>query len=321
MKVLVTGGLGYVGSACAKLMIEHEHDVLIVDDGRDSVAASGRRAADVFGQEMVLRRSIGKVEAATIRLFNPDLVMHFAGSASIGPGEKDPDSYLTNNVVEFQAFLRALSETTCRNIIFSGTAAVYGTQEAPVSETVPPRPDSWYAWSKLLAEQYLVWMAKVHEFRYVAFRYFNVAGAGYDIVERRKKEEHLIPLAFDALIEGNSFVVNGVDHPTSDGTCIRDFVHVLDVAEAHRRAAGELIEGRIDGEIINLGSGKGYSVLEVLKKVEEITGQKIDLKHGLHRDGDSISRIADVEKARRLLGWSPVLGLHEMIRDAWAAKT
>jgi|FLYK01.1.fsa_nt_gi UDP-glucose 4-epimerase len=313
-RIVITGGLGYIGSACAQRLIEEGYEVRILDDGRDSVAEG------YFDSSIVWRLNIGSAEVRKLLAeFSPDVVIHLAASASVGYGERDVIGYTRNNVCSFADLLESLRNSApSAAILFSSTFAVYGgVVEAPVDERHPRVPSSWYGWTKLFGEEMLARFGQSQGVRYLIFRYANVAGAAYGIVERRKKEEHLIPLVVQAAIEDKELVVNGTDWPTRDGTCVRDFVHVLDVADAHLLAISALLEGRASGEILNIGTSQGITVLEVISTVERISGRRIRWKAGPRRPGDPAVLLSDPSRAMSLLGWKPTRTFDQMIRDAW----
>lgn len=316
MRVLVTGGLGFVGGVVSRRLLELGHDVLIVDAGIDSVAE------DKFDPVNMIRGRI-KDAGEILEMFKPEVVMHFAASAMVEEGERMPIEYAENNVHEWSQFLKACLKHGTKKIVHSGTCAAYGEpKRVPIDEAHPIAPVCWYGWTKFLAEQLMVQLSKAHGIEYVGFRYFNVAGTGYGIVERRRREEHLIPKALDAVEKDTELTVNGLDYQTKDGSCVRDYVHVLDLAEAHVMAAAGLVGdlSAVKNQIVNLGTGKGSSVMDVINTVEEVTRQKVRWKAGPRRPGDSPMLIADYAKAKELFGWEPKKTLTEMIKDAWQAR-
>ena len=315
MKVLVTGGLGFIGGVTSKLLLQRGHDVLIVDDGRTSIADKQ------FDWRIVVNKSIGTLPKKHIEQFKPDVVMHFAASASVGEGEKDPMAYLDNNLTEFGGFLYTAMKAGVTKVIHSGSSAVY-SEPSPTAckEDWTTAPVSWYGWTKLVAERLLHQLSKSSGLEYVGFRYFNVAGAGLGVVETRVGDR-LIPKILEALALGKRFTIYGEDWPTPDGTCIRDYIHVLDLAEAHIRAAERMMGGSVKNEIINLGSGKGYSIREVMKEAERVTGRELHYSVGARRPGDSAARFADVLKAKLLLEWEPQRTLADMILDSWKGRS
>ncbi len=308
MRVLITGGCGFVGSVTAKLFLGRGHDVLIVDDLRDSVAS------ELFSSKMILRRSIERCNAAEIKKFAPDVVLHFAASAAVGFGEADPIGYAKNNVGAFSQFLKTLIKAKARKIIHSGSCTVYGNAEStPIAEDHPVLPVSWYGWTKLLAEKLVT--HPTNAFRWIGFRYFNAAGSAYGVVEYRKQEERLIPKALRAGRTGYAVKIHGTDYPTKDGTCVRDYVHVLDIAEAHVKAAEALHHEKLTNEIINLGTGIGSSVKDVLDTIEDVSGLKLRREEGPKRPGDVPVAVASYTKAHKLLGWEPTKNLRQIVED------
>lgn len=314
MRVLVTGGLGYIGSIVSKLLLEKGHDVLIVDDGRSSIAES------FFSPEIVVPSSIADVPLERILEFSPDVTMHFAASAVVHESERRPEEYLENNVFQFSRLLSKIIKSGCRNFINSGSTTVYGIPPGnSADEDTPTLPVSWYGWTKLIVEQYLSRMARIHGIQYVGFRYANPAGSGFGIAERREEQTRLIPSIFASLKSGVPVFVHGTDYATRDGTCVRDYVHVLDVAEAHLLAAEALVSKAVSGEFVNLGSETGHSVLEIIRAVESVTGVSIPFVRAARREGDSPANVASCRKANRLFGWTPKRGLSELISDTWKA--
>lgn len=312
MKVLVTGGLGYVGSVVSKLLIEKGHDVLIVDDGRSSIAEGH------FDPGIIVNSAIADLPLGRIQDFSPDVAMHFAASAIVHEGEKDPAGYLENNVLQFSRFLDTLIKSGCRNFINSGSTTVYGILPGDFAdENTPTLPVSWYGWTKLIVEQYLSRMAKLNGIRYVGFRYANPAGAGFGIAEERKTQTRLIPSIFASLKSGIPVSVCGTDYATRDGTCVRDYVHVLDVAEAHLFSALGLRGNALSAEFVNLGSSKGSTVLEIIREVEEVSGQKVSWSPGPRRSGDAAINVVSGKRATALFGWEPRRTLKDIVRDAW----
>jgi UDP-glucose 4-epimerase len=314
-RIAVTGGLGFVGSATALRLLAEGHEVLVVDDGRDSVARGAFRPSEVF---------LSKIEspetAAAIARFRPAVVCHFAATADVEQCAADPLRAAENNVGAWATFLKTAIMQAIP-VVHSGTCAVYGRPETlPVGETDPERPESWYGWTKLFAEKVL----RASGLPAVFFRYFNVAGSVAGIVEKRRSETHLVPNLLARAADGLPFRLNGRDFPTPDGTPVRDFVHVEDVARAHAEAAVRLAaRGHADplsGEIVNLGSGRGCSVFEVLYKVEKITGKTLLVARAPRREGDIPEIWADCQKAEKLLGWKAKNSLADCIRDACEAR-
>lgn len=313
---MVTGGLGYVGGVTSKLLVERGHDILIVDDFRDSVTPK-----NFFGKDQVVRCRISEMDDKVVRRFSPDVVLHFAASAAVGLCEDDPMGAVLNNVSEWAAFVGTCLKAGVKRFVNSGTCSVYGVPERlPVSENHPTAPMSWYGKTKLMAEELLVRMARQGLVEFSGLRYFNVVGTAYGVVERRKKEERLLPKALDAAVAGETLTINGLSWPTTDGTCVRDYVHVQDIAEGHLAAAEKLVSGEVVNEIINLGTGVGSSIFQVVQAVSKVTGVTLSTRKGDPRPGDVPAVVADSLKAQRVLGWVPKMGLEQMIESMWAAR-
>jgi UDP-glucose 4-epimerase len=268
--------------------------------------------ADV-GDQAALRR--------TFREYSIDAVMHFAAFAYVGESVQAPGLYFDNNVVNTLRLLEAMREEQVKKIVFSSTCATYGQpQEIPISEAHVQRPVNPYGESKLMVERLLYWYSSIHGCAAVALRYFNAAGADPDgeLGERHEPETHLIPLALSAASGSTrSLDIYGTDYPTPDGTAIRDYLHVNDLAEAHVAALRYLQAGE-SSDVFNLGTGAGYSVREVVKMVEQVTGKKVPVQECARRSGDPASLVADASKAARVLNWRPrCSSLEDMIRTAW----
>lgn len=306
MRFLITGGCGFVGGVVSKYLMETGHEILVLDDGSSSVVE------DLPG-DVVIWESISGIDCRSIERFAPDAVLHFAARASVEAGERDPFTYVQNNVMEFSWFLNTLLRAGVRRVVHSGSYAVYGQPTVvPTPETCVPAPVSWYGWTKLMAEQLVVHLGKMGQLKYVAFRYGNAAGSAYGVVEF--KNDRLIPNAVRAASTDGTVIVNGDDYPTPDGTAVRDYVHVLDLAEAHLLAATALVEDEVTNEIVNLGSGRGWSVREVLSAVGRVV-RPVRVKVGCRRLGDPPILVADPAKAKRLYGWTAKRGLEDCVRD------
>ena len=314
--ILVTGGAGYIGSITTELLLEEGYDVIVIDDLRDgkreAVLESARFYFGDYGNEI----SISKL----IIQYNINTVIHFAASAKIPESVKEPELFYFNNFVNGLALLRVMLGEGCKNIIFSSSAAVYGEPDyVPIDEGHPKRPINPYGQTKLDFERILYWYHKAYGLRANCFRYFNAAGATERLGEWRKEESHLIPLTIEtALGKREKLKIYGNDYDTKDGTCIRDYVHVRDIARAHVLALKNLEERPY--EAYNLGSEKGYSVLEVVEKVSEVTGIEVNHEVVGRRAGDAVRLVASNGKAKIELGWEPELGLEEMIRSTWEWK-
>lgn len=319
MRLLVTGGAGYIGSAVAELLISQGHDVVVLDD-----LSTGHADAVPAGAEFVTGAITS--HAAGILASGVDAVLHFAAKSLVSESVADPLQYWRHNLGGTLALLEAMRATGTRRIVFSSTAAVYGEPEkVPIEETAPPRPTSPYGASKLAVDTALDAFAPLHGIGGVSLRYFNVAGAhrsrsGRWLGERHDPETHLIPtvLAIAAGAPGAGEVVRifGEDYPTPDGTCIRDYIHVTDLARAHLLALAACTPG--EHRVYNLGSGSGFSNREVLAVCREVTGQELPSRVEGRRAGDPAVLVASSGRIRADLGWQPERGLRDMVADAWS---
>jgi UDP-glucose 4-epimerase len=316
MRLLVTGGAGYIGSVVAAQLIHAGHDVTVLDD-----LSTGHADAVPSGARFV--RGDLRGEAASVLAGGIDAVLHFAARSLVGESVAEPGRYWSHNLGGSLALLEAMRAAGVKTIVFSSTAATYGEPERiPVEETAPPRPTSPYGASKLAVDTALAEYARMHGFGAVSLRYFNVAGAFLDqagawLGERHTIETHLIPNVLRiARDQSGPVSIFGDDYPTPDGTCIRDYIHVTDLAAAHLLALAGCRPA--EHQIFNLGCGTGYSNLEVLAACREVTGLEIPAKVTARRAGDPAVLIASSERIGRELGWRPERGLREMVADAWA---
>jgi UDP-glucose 4-epimerase len=316
MKLLVTGGAGYVGSVLASRLISAGHAVAVLDN-----LSSGHRDAVPAGAQLV----IGDVSTDARRVLDQtfDAVVHMAALSLVAESEADPAGYWRQNLGATVALLAAMQSARVPRIIFSSTAAVYGNPgDAPITESSPPRPESAYGSSKLAADVLLAEHARLSGIAAVSLRYFNVAGAcqhegRHWLGERHRPETHLIPtLLWSALRGGPPVSINGPDYPTRDGTCVRDYVHVSDVAAAHLLALEACSPGR--HLVYNLGSGAGFSNLDVIATCSRVTGRDIPVRTAQRRPGDPAVLIASSDRIRTDLGWQAERDLEDMVRDAWA---
>ena len=314
--ILVTGGAGYIGSHTIKVLLGRGHEVVALDN-----LSTGHR-------ELVLCDEFVEVDLldypALEEVFSRypvRSVIHFAARTAVGESVENPRVYYETNVVGGLNLLRAMAEGGVEEIIFSSSAAVYGDPETlPIPEDHPKRPKSPYGRTKWIFEEILADYARAYGLRYVALRYFNAAGSDPDgrIGEWHDPEPHLIPIVLEAALGLRDHVeIFGTDYDTPDGTCIRDFIHVVDLAEAHVLALERLREGRV-GTAYNLGTGTGHSVREVIEACRRVTGREIPVVEGPRRPGDPPALVADPTKARRELGWEPrFTSLEEIIATAW----
>jgi UDP-glucose 4-epimerase len=312
MNVLVTGGAGYIGSVCVEHLLDAGHAVTVYDNlSEGHRSAVDARAGFILGEP---EREGDVLEA--VRRVQPDAILHFAASALVGESMANPKKYFHNNVVNGLRWLDAAVACGVKKFVFSSTCAVYGPPERlPMTEELPTRPINPYGESKLMLERMLLWYQRVYGLESVIFRYFNAAGATEKFGEHHRVETHLIPNVLKvALGRATHCEVYGTDYPTPDGTCIRDYVHVADLARAHMLG---LEPGR--SGIYNLGNGEGFSVREVISTCEKVTGQAIRVVEKPRRPGDPPRLVAAAEKARRELGWQPRFPkLQDIIATAWA---
>jgi len=328
MKVLVTGGAGYIGGTVAGLLAENGAHVVVFDNlshGRRDLLPPG---VELIEGELADRLGLENIFTTTKAQGKPfDSVLHFAALIEAGESMIHPEQYFRNNTASTLALLEAMLAHGPRRLVFSSTAAVYGEpEEIPIKEDARLLPTNAYGESKLLVEHMLRWFQRIHGLRYASLRYFNVAGApegpnGITRGEAHEPETHLIPLVLDvALGRRASIRIYGDDYPTPDGTCIRDYIHVSDLADAHLLAlkALESDAARSARLIFNLGNGQGFSVREVIESARRVTGHPIPAEVHPRRPGDPAVLVASSEKAIRELGWKPrYTQLDEILRTAW----
>ncbi|MEE1929453.1 UDP-glucose 4-epimerase GalE [Streptomyces sp. TRM 70351] len=313
---LVTGGAGYVGSVVAAHLLEAGHRVTVLDD-----LSTGFRAAvpaDARFAEGRVQDAAGALERAGQPLGSFDAVLHFAASSQVGESVADPAAYWRNNVGGTMDLLAAMREADVRRLVFSSTAAVYGEPGTGLlTEDAPTAPTSPYGATKLAVDHMIAGECAAHGLAAVSLRYFNVAGAYGRYGERHDPESHLIPLVLEAARGSRpSVAVYGEDYPTPDGTCVRDYIHVADLAEAHLLA----LDAAAPGEhlVCNLGNGSGFSVRQVVEAAREVTGRPVPARPAPRRPGDPAVLVASAERARQRLGWRPRRPeLADIIADAW----
>ncbi|MFD7020634.1 MULTISPECIES: UDP-glucose 4-epimerase GalE [unclassified Streptomyces] len=310
-KYLVTGGAGYVGSVVAAHLVEAGHDVTVLDD-----LSTGFAEAVPSGAAFIE----GRVQDAAKWLDNTfDAVLHFAAFSQVGESVAHPEKYWTNNVGGTMALLAAMRGAGVRTLIFSSTAATYGEPVAtPITETDPTAPTSPYGASKLAVDHMIAGECAAHGLAAVSLRYFNVAGAYGSCGERHAPESHLIPLVLQvALGQRDSISIYGDDYPTPDGTCVRDYIHVADLAQAHLLALAAAVAG--EHLVCNLGNGNGFSVREVVETVRKVTGHTVPEVVAARRAGDPAVLVASASRAHERLGWQPSRAdLAGIVADAWA---
>ena len=317
MAILVCGGAGYIGSHAVHQLIARGEEVVIVDN-----LQTGHRGA-LHPQATFCEGDI-RDAAALDRIFTErsiEAVLHFAANSLVGESMEQPLLYFNNNVYGMQVLLEAMVRHGADKIVFSSTAAVYGEpKRVPIREDDGTNPTNTYGETKLTMEKMMKWVSRAHGVRYVSLRYFNAAGALPDgsIGEDHRTETHLIPLILQVPTGRRDHItVFGDDYPTPDGTCLRDYIHVVDLADAHVRALAYLRRGG-ESDIFNLGNGQGFSVKEMIAAAEQVTGRTIKVEIGARRAGDPAQLIASSEKARAVLGWQPVFtDVAQVIGTAW----
>jgi UDP-arabinose 4-epimerase len=315
--VLLVGGAGYIGSHTAKYLAQQGFLPVVYDD-----LSRGHREAVKWGPLEIGDIADGARLAEVLARHSPRAVVHFAAFAYVGESVTDPARYYRNNVTGTLSLLEAMRAAGVGNLVFSSTCATYGIPSAvPVVEECPQNPINPYGRSKLMIEQVLADYARAYQLRAICLRYFNAAGADPDgeLGEDHDPEPHLIPLVLEAAAGRRpSISIYGSDYPTRDGTCVRDYIHVTDLAQAHALALRHLLAGGASVNL-NLGNGAGYSVREVIDATEKITGKKIPVTHGPRRPGDPPELVGSADKARALLGWQPqYASIESIIRTAWA---
>jgi UDP-glucose 4-epimerase len=315
MRILVTGGAGYIGSHAVRLFLARGHDVWVYDNlsmGHRGAVPADRLIVGELAEQPRLDQAL--VEHRI------DAVVHFAAFAFVGESVQEPGKYYQNNLVNTLRLLDALRLHRITRIVFSSTCATYGLpQKVPITEEEPQKPINPYGHTKLAVEHALADYAAAYQWGFAALRYFNAAGASPDgsIGEDHKPETHLIPLVLQAVLgQRPAITVFGTDYPTPDGTCVRDYIHVDDLAEAHLLALEALGPGK--QLCYNLGTGRGYSVREVIRVAEEVTGKPVPVREGSRRPGDPPALVASAEKIQRELGWKPrYTDLRAIIETAW----
>jgi len=314
--VLVTGGAGYIGSHTCKVLAQRGLTPVVLDNlvygHREAVRWGPFQAGDIADAELVRR---------LVREYEIDALVHFAAYAYVGESVQQPDKYFDNNVVRSLKLLQAARESGVRHVVFSSTCAVYGLPATvPISEAQPPAPVNPYGETKLFVERALHWLGEAHGLRWMALRYFNAAGADPDgeLGEEHDPETHLVPRVIQAALgEIPAVDIYGTDYPTPDGTAIRDYIHVCDLAAAHANALAYLVGGG-DSQAVNLGTGAGVSVREVVRAVESIAGRPVPVRETVRRPGDPPVLVADASRAQRLLQWSARhSGLESILDTAW----
>jgi UDP-glucose 4-epimerase len=321
MRVVVTGGAGYVGSVSVEALVAAGHEVTVVDD-----LSTGRRSADLAGARLVQGTYTDRAALATLLAAErAEAVLHCAARSLVGESIAEPAGYYEQNVAGGIALLDAMRDGGVNRLVISSTAAVYGVPDVvPIPETAPLNPISPYGETKRTLETAAAWYGRAYGLRSVSLRYFNVAGASERNGEHHDPETHLIPNALTAVAGGPPLRLFGEDYPTPDGTPIRDYLHVLDLADAHLAAleATAPTDTRTDAALVcNLGSGSGASVREVLAAVERVVGRAVPLTVEPRRAGDPPALVAAIDRAAEVLGWRPQRSsLDEIVRSAWELR-
>ncbi len=311
MNVFVTGGAGYIGSICVEELLNAGHEVTVYDN----LSEGHRSAVDHRAVFLLARLSDTEGVTQALKDAKAEAIMHFAANALVGESMANPGKYFRNNVANGLTLLEAAVAAGVRKFVFSSTCATYGPPETvPITEETPQRPINPYGESKVMFERMLHWYHQIHGLEFVAFRYFNAAGASPQFGEHHRQETHLIPNVLKvALGQSPQVEIYGTDYPTPDGTCIRDYIHIIDLAQAHILALAPGKQG-----FYNLGNGDGYSVREVIKTCEKVTGRVIKAVERPRRPGDPPRLVATAEKARKELGWTPKLPkLEDIVASAW----
>ena len=314
-KILVTGGAGYIGSHTRFFLERHGHSVIVVDNlsrgAKKNVPPGQLREVDIRDTDRI---------AEILRQEAIEAVIHFAAYIAVGESTQIPELYFSNNVAGSVSLFEAMIRAGVRHLVFSSTAAVYGTpRRVPITEDEPLAPISPYGETKVMTERTIQWLSRYRDFRAISLRYFNACGAEPEagLGEEHEPETHLIPLILRAIKTGDPVTLFGDDYPTPDGTCIRDYIHVSDLAEAHVVAVEHLLRGG-QTDVFNVGTGSGHSVKQVVAAAERVTGKRVPRIIGPRREGDPASLIADSRKLQQTLGWKPVRSdLDRILTDAW----
>lgn len=317
MSILVCGGAGYIGSHAVYQLIKVGEDVVIVDNLQTGHRNAINPRAKFYEGDIRNSKFLDKIFSEN----KIEAVIHFAANSLVGESVEKPLMYFNNNVYGMQILLESMVRNGVDKIVFSSTAATYGEPEKiPIEENDRTQPSNPYGESKLIMEKMMRWVSQANGIRFVSLRYFNAAGAVEDgsIGEDHQTESHLIPLILQVpLGKRNCITIFGTDYPTPDGTCLRDYIHVLDLADAHILALNYLRDGG-NSNIFNLGNGKGFSVKEIVSTAEKVTGQKIKTEMGIRRAGDPAQLIASSDKARKILKWNPKFAdVEKIIETAW----
>lgn len=320
MNILLTGGAGYIGSHCTLELIKRGHKVTVLDNLERGHLETLDTIKQLVGEFEFLKLDLRNLEELRTGLRDRqfDAVIHFAAYIDVGESVREPAKYFENNLVGSQYLFQVLLENKVDNVIFSSSAAVYGTQEiVPIPETAEKHPDSPYGETKLLMELILENYCQYSGMNAVALRYFNPSGAEGNIGERHYPETHAVPRVLKALLDNNfTFGVFGDDYDTPDGSCIRDFIHIQDLVDAHI-ACIDFLNNNKGFHAFNVATGKGTSVLELIKTAEEISGRKLDYKIQPRREGDPAQLVADPTKINSEIGWNAKYDIKDILKSAW----
>lgn len=317
MSYIVLGGAGYIGSHAVNKLIENNYDVIVVDNLQSGHEEAINSKAKFYKGDIRDKNFLSNV----FKKENIDGVFHFAANSIVGESMKEPLMYFNNNVYGMQILLEVMNEHNVNKIVFSSTAATYGEpKQVPITEDMETCPTNTYGETKLTMEKMMKWCDKAYGMKYVALRYFNVAGAEDDgsIGEDHNPETHLIPIVLQTALGKRDYItIFGDDYDTEDGTCVRDYVHVVDLVEAHILAMKYLTHGG-ESNTFNLGSSQGFSVKEIVETARKVTDKDIKAIIGERRAGDPSKLIASSDKARKMLGWNPIrTNIENIIKDAW----
>lgn len=317
MNILVTGGAGYIGSHAVKILLDQKENVIVIDNLSTGYKKAVDKRAIFYNVDITNSLKVQEI----LEIENIDAVIHFAAFSLVGESMEDPLKYYHNNVYGTKTLLDAMVKANVKHIVFSSTAAVYGEQdEMPITETMLERPTNTYGETKLAMEKMMKWADLAHDIKYIALRYFNVAGAFHtsEIGEAHNPETHLIPLILQVPNEKRSHIsVFGTDYETKDGSCIRDYIHIEDLIDAHILALHHLRKTN-QSDFFNLGSGEGFSVIEMIDAARKVTNHPIPSLNKDRRSGDPKILIASSDKAQRVLGWKrKYISVEDIIKSAW----
>ncbi len=315
-KILITGGAGYIGSHAVHYLVDKKikpADLIIFDNLFSGHKEFLPKGVKFIKGDLLNVRDVKKI----FKKAKIDKVIHFAGFIEAGESMKNPGKYFMANIAGGINLLEEMRKNGAKKIVFSSSCAVYGIPEKlPIKEDFPKNPVNPYGECKLMFEKVLEWYDKIFEIKFVSLRYFNAAGADYGIGEKHNPETHLIPLVLNAIRKGKSVKIYGTDYNTSDGTCVRDYIHVVDLASAHYKAL-EYLKTNRKSIFLNLGTGQGTSVRQIIDKAIEISGKSVKIKEIGRRPGDPAILFASNAKTKKVLNWSPEKDIFQIIKDAW----